>query len=131
MSDIAAVVFTGRLGQDPEKKEVGSKTVTEFSIAQDQYNGKNKEKSTSWWRCECWSPAQALLEWVGKGDQVTVSGTIRQDQSEKDGKKITYYKVRVEEISLPPKADSGNKSDGERVRKEAKATSDDGDGPGW
>jgi single-strand DNA-binding protein len=113
LSDIATGTLTGRLGRDPETKSFPSGgEVVNFSLAQDQYNGK-RDKTTSWWECECWSPAKALLQYVSKGDQVTLVGNFRQDRPSKDE---VYYKFRVEDIVLSPKAHT---SDGERVRSES------------
>ena len=123
----AVATIVGRLGADPETKSFGSGSeVVTFPLAVDQYNGKNKDKTTQWWDCECWSPAKVLFEYVRKGDMVSVSGRLRQDTVEKDGTKRRYYKLRVEDVALPPKG--SNQSDGDRVKESSKTSGED---TGW
>ncbi len=118
MSDIAQVVLTGRVGQDPEEKYINDTPLGTFSIAVDQYMGKNKKNTTAWWRIEVWGNLTRLLEYVKKGDAITVAGEVRQDVVENEGGKNTYYKVRASNIRLAPKG--SRTSDGEEVQEKAK-----------
>jgi len=113
MSDIARVVLTGRVGQDPEMKKINDTDLGTFSLAVDQYNGPKKEKTTGWWRCEVWGPMTKVLGYVSKGTALTVSGELRQDKVDEK----TYHKVRVDGIRIAP---GGGESDGERVKAKSK-----------
>ncbi len=104
---LATVQVNGRLVRDPESKELGGGNVTSFTVACDQYNGKNKDKTPQYWDCECWGPAQAILKYFHQGDPITVAGTLRQDKVENEKGKRTFYKLRVEHVgTLPPKGSS-------------------------
>lgn len=109
----AVASISGRLVRDPETKEIGSGTVTSFTVACDQYNGKGKDKTPQYWDCECWSPAQGILKYFSKGDPISVSGQLRQDKPPpKDGQSArTFYKIRVDQVgTLPPKSGNGGGS---------------------
>jgi single stranded DNA-binding protein len=69
------VVFTGRLGGDPEMSFVGSgKAITKFSLAVNQ--GKDK---TMWLNIVCWEElAEGVNESAAKGSLVTVTGRLSQ-----------------------------------------------------
>ncbi len=103
----AVMSISGRLVRDPEQKDIGSGTVTSFTVACDQYNGKEKDKTPQYWDVECWSPAQAVLRYFKKGDPIAVSGNMRQDKRENEKGVRTFYKLRIEEVgTLPPKGSS-------------------------
>ena len=99
---LAVATINGRLVRDPEVKELGTGTVTSFTVACDQYNGKSKDKTPQYWDCECWGPAQAILKYFHKGDPITVSGSLRQDKVDNEKGKRTFYKLRVEEVGTLP-----------------------------
>jgi len=106
---LAVATINGRLVREPESKELGGGNVTSFTVACDQYNGRDKDKTPQYWDCECWGPAQAILKYFSKGDPITVSGTLRQDKPppKGDGPARTFYKIRVENIgTLPPRGTS-------------------------
>ena len=104
--------INGRLVREPETKEFQSGSVTSFTIACDQYNGKNKEKTPQYWDCECWSPAQAILKYFSKGDPISVSGVLRQDKVENEKGKRTFYKLRVEQVGTLPPRGGGEHNEG-------------------
>lgn len=104
---LAVATINGRLVRDPEVKELGTGTVTSFTVACDQYNGKSKDKTPQYWDCECWGPAQAILKYFHKGDPITVSGSLRQDKVDNEKGKRTFYKLRVEEVGTLPARGSG------------------------
>ncbi|NCA72515.1 MAG: single-stranded DNA-binding protein [Sphingobacteriia bacterium] len=78
MPNHAQVTLVGHLGQDPATKQVGSDSVTEFSIATSR---KRKDKngdlheSTTWWRCAMWGKrGEVIARYLKKGDPILVSG---------------------------------------------------------
>lgn len=74
------VVFTGRLGADPEMSFVGSgKAITKFSLAVNQ----GKDKSPMWLNIVCWEElAEGVNESASKGSLVTVTGRLSQRKYE-------------------------------------------------
>jgi single-strand DNA-binding protein len=69
------ISFVGRVGSDPELKEVGSSTVLEFRVAND--TGFGDRKNTNWFRCAYWGKrAQALEPHLEKGKQIFITGEL-------------------------------------------------------
>lgn len=71
------VIFTGRLGKDPELKTTKSNTqYYDFSVAMSEY--RNGQESTSWFNCCAFNPQQFnLLSTMKKGSAVEVSGDLQ------------------------------------------------------
>ena len=89
------VLLTGRLTRDPEMRSLSSgKTVTQFSIATNEYIGQGKEKAeyhniVTWDRL-----AQVCGEFLGKGQQVAIEGRI-QTRSWDDDRGQRHWKTEV------------------------------------
>ena len=89
------VLLTGRLTRDPEMRALASgKTVTQFSIATNEYIGQGKEKAefhniVTWDRL-----AQTCGEFLGKGQQVAVEGRL-QTRSWDDDRGARHWKTEV------------------------------------
>ena len=88
------VTLIGRLGQDPEVREVGTSKVANFSIATDEsYTDKsgNKVEKTEWHKIVMWNKAaenaQAFLK---KGSLVYVEGKIETRSWENDSGEKRY-----------------------------------------
>ena len=87
------VTLVGRIGADPEIRTLqsGDRVVT-FSVAteerwKDKQSGERKSK-TEWHRVESFSPGDVKFceEYIQKGDQVLVLGTIKYGKfTDKDG----------------------------------------------
>lgn len=87
------VILIGRLGADPELKELnGGAKVCSFSLAtskkfKDKTSGEKKE-ITQWHRIKCWNAtADLAAQYLKKGHQVYVEGEIEYREYEKDGVK--------------------------------------------
>lgn len=107
---------TGNLTSDPELRFTSSgKAVANWTIA---CNKKRKNEHTNEWedvatcflRCSIWeTKAEAVAEKLSKGDEVTVVGSLKQnDYTDKDGNKRTSYDVDAFSVALvvkAPKAD--------------------------
>jgi len=125
MAGLAKLLLAGRVTADPERSETPNGAVVyKFTIAVDQYRGPSRDADTGWHRCEVWGKIQALMEYVSKGDQLTVTGDLVQDNVGEGKDRKTYHVIKVQDIVLAPK---GGKSDGERVRDEVESNADDGD----
>jgi len=98
--------LVGRLGGDPELKEVGDSHVANFSIATDSRI--KKEKVTQWHRCSLWGKsAVALAEHLKKGDVVGVTGEVQYTKVE--GGKGYYVNIACSNFHFIP----GNKKNEE------------------
>jgi single-strand DNA-binding protein len=100
MKDINAITLTGRLGKDPDLRQINQTTaVATFTIAvgekwKDKQTGEMREE-TSWVQCEAMGPmATVIVENVGKGDAVLVFGKIKVQSWEKNG--VKQYKTFVQ-----------------------------------
>lgn len=102
MSDINKIVLTGRVGQDPEIKQIGENTLATFSIGVNQYRG-SKEQDTAWWRCQLWGSRAKVAEYIEVGMLLMVVGRVMVDTYEKDGEKKWAYYVDVDDLVLPAK----------------------------
>lgn len=88
------VLLTGRLTRDPEMRKLASgKTVTQFSIATNDYRG-GSEKSeyhsvVAWDRL-----AEICGQYLGKGQLVNVEGRLQTRQWEDDNK-LRHWKTEI------------------------------------
>ncbi len=97
----------GRLGQDPEVKDLGNgHTVCNFSVAtsekwKDKKTGEEKEK-TEWHRVVVWGKlAEICGKYLEKGRQVYVEGKIESRSWDKeDGSKGYSTEIRANEVKF-------------------------------
>lgn len=89
--------FVGRLGKDAEIKELeGGKKVLNFSIAVDD----GKDRPAIWISCAKWSEKTAVAQYLTKGTQVAVSGTINLRKWESQNGMGAELTLRVNDIRL-------------------------------
>ncbi|HLU11954.1 MAG TPA: single-stranded DNA-binding protein, partial [Oceanobacillus sp.] len=76
------VTIVGNVGRDPELKYMpNGRPVANFTVATnerwtDKQTNERKEKTT-WWRVAVWGPqAETVSQYVSKGRQVMVIGTV-------------------------------------------------------
>lgn len=68
-----SVTIAGRVGRDAETRPTNSGSVTSFTVAVDQRNG--RDKTTNWWRVSLWGQrGEKLAQYIRKGDNITVTG---------------------------------------------------------
>lgn len=97
------ISLMGRLTASPETIEVNAKSgdtsVTKFTLAINRPGMKDK---TDFIRCEAWGRrGEIIAEYVDKGQQLAVTGSLIQDQWEdKDGNKRESFKVKVDNVHL-------------------------------
>jgi single-strand DNA-binding protein len=126
------VLLTGRLTRDPEMRSLSSgKTVTQFSIATNEYIGQGKEKAeyhniVTWDRL-----AQTCGEFLGKGQQVAIEGRL-QTRSWDDDRGVRHWKTEivanhVEMLSGRRKKDYAAESAANALASQAAAYGDDED----
>jgi len=111
------VILQGNLTHQPELKYVEangkSVAVCNFSIATHRYYHKangDKNKETTFIDCEAWdSGAETIAKYMHKGDPFLVRGSIKNDiWDNKEGKRVSKIRIRVEEFELPPKSSRNN-----------------------
>ena len=93
-------LVSGRLTADPEIKTVGDNRLCKFTIACERPKRKGEEKAqTDFFDCTAWNRnADVVVDWFGKGDMVTLVGSVHNNRYEKDGVKRSSIGVKVEEI---------------------------------
>jgi single-strand DNA-binding protein len=99
MSGVNKVILVGRLGKDPEVRNLDNgATVANFTIAtsesyKDRTTGEKKE-ITEWHNVVLWRGlAEIAQKYLHKGDQVYIEGKLRTRSWEKDG--VTRYTTEV------------------------------------
>jgi single-strand DNA-binding protein len=99
MSGVNKVILVGRLGKDPEVRNLeNGATVANFTIAtsesyKDRTTGEKKEV-TEWHNIVLWRGlAEISQKYLHKGDQVYIEGKLRTRSWEKDG--VTRYTTEV------------------------------------
>lgn len=103
MSSVNKCVIIGRLGRDPEVKFLTSGgAVCNFSVATDEkWTDKQgqKQERTEWHNIVAWGKlAEICGEYLAKGRQVYVEGSLRTEEYEKDGVKKYATKVIARDV---------------------------------
>ena len=89
------ITIAGRIGREAETRQAGDGTVTSFTVAVDQRNG--RDKTTNWWRVSIWGKrGESLSPYIRKGDNITVAGEF--SLTEYDGK--PQLNIRASEVAL-------------------------------
>lgn len=95
MSGVNKVILLGRLGNDPDMKQLaGGAVVTKFSLATSKSFLKDGQKHeiVEWHRIVAWNRqnyplAENCAKYLTKGREVYIEGEIKTETWEKDGKK--------------------------------------------
>ena len=97
---INKVELLGRVGIEPEMQYTpGGTAVTKLRLATDRYR-KDGEGATDWHNIVCWAKtAEAVNEYVAKGDRVYVAGRLVQNSWESDdGQRHHRTEVHASEV---------------------------------
>ena len=118
MSGVNKVILIGRLGKDPEVRNLeNGATVASFSMATTEYykdkvTGEKKE-ITEWHNVSVWRGlAETASKYLHKGDLLYVEGRLRTRSWEKDG--VTRYSTEIVGDNmnmLSPKPSGGGNSE--------------------
>jgi len=117
MSGINKHIVMGRLGQDPETRQIGESSVTNFSVAtSDEWKDKEGEKQerTEWHRIVCWGKSgETIAKFFKKGDGIYLEGkTQTRSWEDKDGnKRYSTETVCTSWAFIPGKKDGESRSD--------------------
>ncbi|HXI03591.1 MAG TPA: single-stranded DNA-binding protein [Candidatus Saccharimonadales bacterium] len=115
MSGINKVILVGNVGRDPELRYTPSGTaVATFSLATNEaWTSKSGERQerTEWHRIVVWGKqAQVAGEWVKKGKQLYVEGSLQTRQWEdRNGQKRTTTEVKAQRFVLLGRGEGGGR----------------------
>lgn len=116
------ITVLGRLGKDPELKELTDTSVAKFSLAADSYKNK-EEKHTEWFNVVVWGKAaNAVAQYLKKGSSALVTGEIRTRKYEKDGETKYITELLADRVKFVG-------GTGEKTEKPKKQEVDDSDIP--
>ena len=113
MASVNRVILLGNVGQDPEMRYLPSgEAVAKFSIAtsetwKDKAGG--KQERTDWHRIEfIGRTAEVVGEYVKKGRQVYVEGSVRYDKwTDKEGVEKLLTKIKGDKLTLMGSREGG------------------------
>ena len=118
---INRVELLGRVGSDPELRHTqGGTAVVQLRLATDRRR-ENGNDETDWHTVVCWAKqAEAVAEYVRKGERIYVSGRLQQQSWETDGgERRSRIEVHAHEViflgsgnSLPPSRSGGGNGHG-------------------
>jgi len=115
MANLNKVMLIGRLGQDPEVKDVGDSKVANFSIAtNDTWKDKKGEKQekTEWHSCQAWGRlADLAAMYLFKGNQVYVEGALQTREWTKNNEKRYTTEIKVFKIEFLESKSSSDESE--------------------
>lgn len=96
------IIITGRLVRDPEMQTLSNGTEKcHFTVAVNRRHKKDQESKADFFSCDAWSGTGAFVhKWFKKGSAITVSGRMESSQADKDGKKVTYWNVNVDDVEF-------------------------------
>ena len=99
------VILLGRVGTEPEAKQVNGTTVSKISLATSE-NWKDKDgqkkEETTWHTVIAWRGlAEVIEKYVKKGDLLYVEGRIKtRTWEDKDGKKNYTTEIQADNIQM-------------------------------
>lgn len=120
MSGVNKVILVGRLGRDPEVRNLDSGvSVANFTLAtsetyRDKTSGEKKE-ITEWHNVVLWRGlAEIAQKYLHKGDLVYIEGKLRTRSWEKEG--VTRYTTEVVADNMTMLSTKGSGSSGDSVQ---------------
>ena len=114
---INRVELLGRVGTDPEMRQSqGGTPVTQFRMATDRRR-QNGETEADWHSVVCWGrQAEAVAEYVRKGNRLYVSGSLAQNSFEtEEGQRIHRTEVHAREVVFLDSNGNGRSGDREEA----------------
>ena len=113
------VLLEGNACRDAEIRSTGSGTVIcKMSIATNRYykSGDNCEKEVSFFDIDCFGEtAKICVEKVKKGDEIRVTGRLKQSRWESEGKSRSTVVIIAEFVEFGSKVKGGGTSEKDEV----------------
>ena len=104
MADLSIAVLVGRLTRDSELKYTsGGSPICSFSVATSSRKKKGDQwiDEASFWDIELWGKqGESLQQYLVKGKQVAIEGSMRQDRWEKDGQPRMKVVISAQTVQL-------------------------------
>ena len=104
MADLSIAVLVGRLTRDSELRYTsGGSPICSFSVATSSRKKKGDQwiDEASFWDIELWGKqGESLQQYLVKGKQVAIEGSMRQDRWEKDGQPRMKVVVNANSVQL-------------------------------
>ena len=96
------IIIIGRLCADPEiTSTTGGTTVATYRVAVDRSFAKEGQQKTDFFGCVSYGKQAEFVEkYLSKGVKVVIRGEMHLDLVQKDGKNVTYPKIRVEKVEF-------------------------------
>lgn len=96
------IIIMGRLTADPEiTSSTSGTTIARYSVAVDRRFAKEGQQKTDFFNCNSFGKQAEFAErYLKKGTKVVLSGEMRLDLVQKDGKNVTYPKIAVSEVEF-------------------------------
>ena len=113
------ITICGRLGDDPQMRQVGDTNVVSFSVAEtSSRKGADGKPITNWFRCSAWRGlGETCAKYLHKGDGITIVGDlVQRSYKDKNGVDRQSLEVTVTDMAF-----------GSRRTDEAPATKPSGD----
>lgn len=103
---INSVILTGNLTADPKKGKAGETPLIEFSVAVNEY--RSGEEIANFFDCTMYGKrATAIVDYLKKGQRVTIMGKLQQRRWMKDDEKRSKVSIVVFDIDfISPKQDN-------------------------
>jgi len=110
------IIIKGRLTRDPEQNVVGGGVeICKFTVAVDRKKKKDGEKKTDFFDCSAFGQTGAAIkQYMSKGREILIEGRMESNTSDKEGLKIRYWGVTVDNFEF-----CGNKGDAPAAAPEA------------
>lgn len=113
MPNYAQSTLIGHLGRDPETRQVGENSVTNFSMAVTRKR-RGKDDLTTWWNVDAWGKTGELAgQYLKKGSACLVVGESYLDSYERDG--VTKQKLCITADRVVFLGAKGETENGDRV----------------
>ena len=116
MASINKVIIVGRLGKEPELKDVGQSQVCKFSVAtSEKWTDKNgqKQERTEWHNIVVWGKlADICGTYLKKGSEVYIEGKLQTESYEKDGQKKYITNIVAATVQFIGGGSGGGASEG-------------------
>lgn len=92
--DVNKVILIGRVGRDPETKNVGGKEVVNFSVATSYGSKEKSTERTEWHQVSAWEKlGEIATKILHKGDKVYVEGRISYNTTGEGDAKRTFTQI--------------------------------------
>jgi single stranded DNA-binding protein len=95
-TSINSVTLCGRLGKDPEIKQIGrDNDAARLSVATTRYKNQQGVEITDWHMVAIYGGACKVVESMRKGDLITIIGQLQHRSYDKNGQKVYVSEVVV------------------------------------